>query len=615
MKPENEKERTVDMGTNGLKRNSKMKNKSIYLGYFILLLSLVPLFIIALYSRPCVDDFSYSIYNYKLITNGECNIFKLLLSSIKTDISFYKNWQGLYSSAFLLSLQPGIFGEKLYFIGSWILLLLGLFSTSYFVHTFLKLFGIVGSETRIIGLFLFVFLIQQLPSAVQGIYWFNGAWNYTFFFWLCLINFSLIVRYIHTGSAVYIVSSCFISFVISGGNHVTGFLNILVLLVLAFSFRYKKFIFASLLVSIIGYILVFIAPGTLIRQMTLEKQGVITTLLHSLVGCVMHLNDWMTLQWIMFIVLMVFLSFYIIKFHKINVEMFKIKPVILFIICFIIMCGLFCVPYMAGGSFGDLRLQNVIWLYFVIVSGMLTIYSILYLYVNGVLNINSLNLNIYRYVLIVVAFLICIFCYSNSYFALYELIDGTADKYAKNFDARLQLMNEISDNHTIEVNQLPNSKILKFDDISFIRDDWRNATWNDYYSTSMVVQINFDNYIKELQEEDSKRALIFIMRPDVIENGTLDVLHSEDINSDVNLIVWDNNEIYCYDDALTSGMSMNIPIGEYAFYASDDKYVIYIDGKEFLKGSIYELSNKAVEIILLDDELNKIKTTTWQQVY
>ena len=184
------------------------------------IIMIIPFVIISIYSRPSADDFVYSSDTYHLIQSGNWNILDLAKQAFETDVYYYNNWQGLYTSAFVLALQPGIFGEKLYFLGSIFLFILMYFCL-YFglknINYVLKLrFNLWFS-----ALFLLSFFAIGMPDMLQGIYWFNGAWNYIPFFFLTFLNVSILFRYIFAegNNGWLIVGSSVLSFLISGGNH------------------------------------------------------------------------------------------------------------------------------------------------------------------------------------------------------------------------------------------------------------------------------------------------------------------------------------------------------------------------------------------------------------
>ena len=91
-----------------------------FLFMIMMLASTIPFVIISFYSRPCADDLPYSVLTHNAFVKYR-SIIAVLKAAIKTDIDFYNKWQGLYVSSFFMSLQPGIFGEKYYFVGALIL--------------------------------------------------------------------------------------------------------------------------------------------------------------------------------------------------------------------------------------------------------------------------------------------------------------------------------------------------------------------------------------------------------------------------------------------------------------------------------------------------------------
>ena len=66
-----------------------------------------PIVLTSLYSRPAVDDFNYAIIVHEYVKNGNWNIFGLINKAVDAVMYYYYNWQGTYTSAFVMSLQPG----------------------------------------------------------------------------------------------------------------------------------------------------------------------------------------------------------------------------------------------------------------------------------------------------------------------------------------------------------------------------------------------------------------------------------------------------------------------------------------------------------------------------
>ena len=82
-----------------------------------------------------------------MVQSGSGNLFALLKEAVCVDIRYYNSWQGLYTSAFVLALQPGILGERYYFIGAVLLMVLMAACLYYFVSACFDRLG-VRSATR-----------------------------------------------------------------------------------------------------------------------------------------------------------------------------------------------------------------------------------------------------------------------------------------------------------------------------------------------------------------------------------------------------------------------------------------------------------------------------------
>ena len=58
------------------------------------------------------DDYGYA---YRTFRSGRRHSFwNVIKEAFATSAEFYQKWQGLYASAVLLALEPGIFGDKYY---------------------------------------------------------------------------------------------------------------------------------------------------------------------------------------------------------------------------------------------------------------------------------------------------------------------------------------------------------------------------------------------------------------------------------------------------------------------------------------------------------------------
>lgn len=237
--------------------------------------SLIPVFAVAFYAVPQVDDFYYSIKTHYAVSEAS-GFFAVLGSAAEQVVKTYNDWQGTWAAVFLFSLQPGIYGEKYYCISTFILVLTLIGATFCFTETILGHVLKIGKNQRRIFTFIILFAqIQLVPSPLQSFYWWNGACYYTFFYSLSLILFSLVAFYMTCNSKKQRLFSFIctlpIAAVISGGNYVTALVTLELLFVLFIQCLHKKDKRAAALLAIIavfaaGFAISITAPGNAIRE-------------------------------------------------------------------------------------------------------------------------------------------------------------------------------------------------------------------------------------------------------------------------------------------------------------------------------------------------------------
>lgn len=457
------------------------------------LLVLIPFVWISFYSRPCVDDFSYAADTYHLVQSGDWNIIELLKQAVKTDVQFYNTWQGTYISIILFQLHPGIFGEKFYFIGS-ILLLLLIYVCCYGalknIYTILK----KKEKPWLLAQFFLVFTIVGMPDMTQGIYWYNGAWHYVPFFFLTMLNISVLLRYIFTKGRNnrLLAVSVLLSLLISGGNYVTGFLNILCLLFLlipAFMKKRRK-MGISLIVAVAGYIFAAIAPGNQIRAEALSSQPVLKTMLRSAVECYEMAVEWTGLRWICLFLLGIPVAVRLKRRLKFSC---RVNPLIFLCIGLTIFCGCLCVPYISMGGFGDLRITNVFWMLYFVLSIGIAEYGMLWVTERFSLSgrvvgcVKGWQVQLLICVLLFGSFFGFGIRNNNFLVASWELYNGRAKNYAEQFDERLVQMEAMKPGETLQVTPLPFSRCLRLGDITDDEEDWTNKAWETYYGKAVVL--------------------------------------------------------------------------------------------------------------------------------
>ncbi len=536
-----------------------------------LLISIIPLVYVSFYSRPSADDYGYSINLYRYISSGNFNIFGLIKKAIEVDIHFYNNWQGLYTSAFLLAFQPSIFGEKYYCVGAILLLIISFLCVLYFIKTVFKILKIERYYI-FLSILIFVFLYQQLPNLTEGLYWFNGAWNYMPFFFLSLVNMGLCLKYLFIKNRKkYIVLSCLLSFVISGGNHVTSFMNILLLMVIVGYgiYKEKKAVILPLLFAIVGFILMYIAPGTAIRQAHFSNPSIIETLKQVIYRSYSFTSEYFTRSCVLYLLAIILFSIFVYKKDYFKDDCFKLSPIIYLFIAWVIFCGMLAVPYYAMGWWGEGRVCDVTWLFEAVSLTLIAIYStwyILYKYFEVKEFKDDLFIN-----LVFAGLVLMSSCWFDCNFidALKGLTSGEAIAFARAYDERIDKIKN-SNKESVYVSTLPDSNLLKFSDISN-DSGWVSGSFSEYYNADEIYVIKTE-WIKNNKIESYIN--------DLIKDGLI-VLSKDRIK------MYQGDELNEYD--LVFNKSLLTSLGNLSIITKDDKYQIMLDDICIKEGNIKEL--------------------------
>lgn len=103
--------------------------------------------------------------------------------------------------------MPNIFSQNAYFITAFITIAILLLGNTVFICTLGKLAGAGKVENCILANILNYVTLQYMPSAVQGIYWYNGAMNYTFFYGLLMLVISSVFHYVCKPAGIFHKSS------------------------------------------------------------------------------------------------------------------------------------------------------------------------------------------------------------------------------------------------------------------------------------------------------------------------------------------------------------------------------------------------------------------------
>lgn len=456
----------------------------------------LPVLIMAFYSRPCADDYAYSFMTYKALKSGG-GLPQLIKAGIDTDIFYYNNWQGLYASALIMAFTPSIFGERLYFLCTYMIIV----EMFLCILLTIRCFEVVA-RYRLPRLRRWAFsclvttsMILCMPSATEGLFWYNGAVNYIPFVMLCIANVSCVLSLYYREKSkkriLLLAAATINSFVISGGNHSSSFANILMLAFICTLFIRKKkwFAAAPLASAVAGFLVMYTAPGTAVRQSCFVRSGVFDTV--RTVG--LHVPDllliWRDLDYVVIMVLCLPVLYEMTeKLGKIRLS----HVFAAFALEFVVICGMQSAPYYAGAGFGAGRLVNVLWIMFLAFSllelALATAYIRQFCYACE-------PHRVIRVAALILGGLILFWNpgfrgYATGRECMKELVKGQAREFADETDVRIKAYVSAAAGDSVFVKPLSErarSSVLCFAELSEDPSAYPNDTITIYYDVSVKI--------------------------------------------------------------------------------------------------------------------------------
>ena len=253
----------------------KITWKKLYLlmclGYGVLMF---PLLWISKYNHMCADDYGYGLEPH-LAWQETGSVIEVFKAAAQVVTDYYEWWQGTYSSIFLMALQPGVFGEKYYFLGALFLYLVFHIAVIYLMRTLLvKLLNADKYVTGVATILVLVLLIQFMETPVQSFYFYNAGVHYIFMASMLMLLWGMQIRTLLEKEKkklwFYCVMQMLLGVILGGGNFITAFLFILSSITFFFVAFMKKrkeslYCIPGVVFECIGFIISAAAPGNMVR--------------------------------------------------------------------------------------------------------------------------------------------------------------------------------------------------------------------------------------------------------------------------------------------------------------------------------------------------------------
>ncbi len=251
----------------------------------VLLLSILPILIIAPFGYASADDLGYgATVRGVLVGNG--SILDALTAVFDEIRQIYYGWQGTWSSVFMFCFEPSIWGEKFYVITPWIGLTFLLGGTWLFMHHFIvsenceftECCHISGNTNKAIFAVLMLFTVQYMPYMRGGIFWYTSMIHYTFPYGIALACIVWADIFLNNGSKTAFVALVLCMTFLGGSGYpaivLAGEGTVIVFFLHCFKRKEtgknntvtrKIMFFIPLLLMATGFVVSALAPGNKVR--------------------------------------------------------------------------------------------------------------------------------------------------------------------------------------------------------------------------------------------------------------------------------------------------------------------------------------------------------------
>ncbi len=508
-------------------------------------LAVIPLFVISFYNVPAADDFSMAFEVHEAYVQSG-SIFGAVLKAIYMGIWYYLNWTGYFFSDALTALAPSVFGEKYYFLGTFVvigMLTLGLW---FFMKQLLtNILGVERNLTGCITSVTYFLLIQCMPEGsarCESFFWYSGAINYMFMFGLALLWLGFLLKETtlqkEKGNIPVLIS--FLGFLLGGANYMTALslavISLCILFVTGYSALFERIGDAEkekwekipltevcrnlssvnkvawpAVFNLMGFMVSVIGPGNSNRA-TASPFGPFKAIFVSIYYTLEYmLGEWITWPVICLLVLLIPLMWKAVG--KIGKRYRFQHPVLFSLFGFLLSAANITPPLYATGNIVAGRIMGIFYTQTMLLLVLILGYSCgwartgiehyskekgldekklspLDIFYEGYFGKTASKTIIYVSALFVIGSLLAVKVNSGFYTstaAVSDIVNGSAGRYEQEFNDRLSLLH---DENLKDVSLEPYSvrpSLLFFSDITADANDWLNKAVAEYYHKDSVI--------------------------------------------------------------------------------------------------------------------------------
>ena len=482
-----------------------MEKKSIFrdkyvqvaVGMLILLvIAVVPLIIVGMYAHPCADDFSYGSYTHACWSTTH-SLSQTLQWAIYQVQKTYTTWQGTFSSIFLMSLSPAIWGEGYYFLTPIIMLTMIIVPHFYLLKKMIVDVLNVSKTIWLITSSVVVFLmIETIVSPVEGLFWYNGSVHYVFMHGSMVTLFGLLLSLFDTKNrakkVILCILACLCALLCGGSNYPTALLGILGTISLVMFLIWKRkqiYVVIPFLVYGVSFYLNVTAEGNKMRQAYFEKSSPVEAVVKSFFELFEYAINWMSIPILLFMLLMI-----PVFWELSNTEKYTFKfPAIATLLAICSNACMLTPGLYAMGSATAGRIMNIVKMWFILVLFFIEAYWIGWIKKKSLIKLPAKRFDIRIWMVVLFALLFVAFVFNRetrktdyvTYAAYVTIRSGEAQQYHQEYLERAESL--ASEEKVVELEAFSvRPYLLFFDDITNDANDWSNVAMARWYSKDQV---------------------------------------------------------------------------------------------------------------------------------
>ncbi len=285
--------------------NTHISQRRLAIVFLVLfLVSLIPLFTIALYNYPADDDFSHT-HTSVVAWVSTHSLSAVLRSAAETVADVYQTWNGDFTQFIITVSTPMIFGLQYYFLSNWLVLIFICLSMGYGLKGLLvHLLHAPRTTFYLVYVIVTGVMLQFMPSIAEGVYW-HAATPYVITWCFIPVMAGLLIR-LSAPQSVFRrslrVALLILFAVLSGGSTYPVVVSTFVLLsfitgcALFSKWKNRGYVVLMFTAFLAGLAVSLLAPGNALRQDVLgDTSSVMNTLVTSVLESCDLVGQWFSL--------------------------------------------------------------------------------------------------------------------------------------------------------------------------------------------------------------------------------------------------------------------------------------------------------------------------------